>query len=101
MITKLFIRISVFCEVSVVELQRVDGTLKCSGVINDKSKRGQPKSDSGRAGSCLVVVGGLITAGCGNVSRFPVQAVTLGMPWTSLLVVSLGLRPSVGPTFPY
>ena len=47
MITKLFIRISVFCEVSVVELQRVDGALKCSGVINDKSKRGQPKSDSG------------------------------------------------------
>ena len=41
MITKLFIRISVFCEVSVVELQKVDETLKCSGVINDKSKEGR------------------------------------------------------------
>ena len=47
MITKLFIRISVFCEVSVVELQKVDETLKCSGVINDKSKGGQPESGSG------------------------------------------------------
>ena len=47
MITKLFIRISVFCEVSVVELQKVDETLKCSGVINDKLKKGQPESDSG------------------------------------------------------
>ena len=47
MITKLFIRISVFCEVSVVELQKVDETLKCSGVINHKSKEGQPESDSG------------------------------------------------------
>ena len=63
MITKLFIRISVFCEVSVVELQKVDETLKCSGVINDKSKEGQPESDSGGAGCCLVVIGGLITTG--------------------------------------
>ena len=58
MITKLFIRISVFCEVSVVELQKVDGALKCSGVINDRSKGGQPGSDSGgRDIAWLLLVG--------------------------------------------